>query len=134
MPSLNLKLLSGRSLSQAKAKVSGKFSEEYKRNVAICELDPEDLKSLGISPHQNIRVITKTGSVVVRAVVSSQVPHKGVAFMPYGPWANMVLSSETHGTGMPTFKGVEAEVTPAPNEDVLDLQHLVAQIRRRLQE
>ncbi len=131
MLSLRVTLLSGRSLSQARAKVSGKLSDKYARSVAICELDPDDMKSLGISPDQKIKVSTSTGSVVVRAVASSQAPHRGVAFIPYGPWANMVLSSETQGTGMPTFKGVEAEVTPAPNEEVLDLPHLVAEMTRR---
>lgn len=127
---MKVTLLSGRSLGQAKGKVSGKFSEEYARSVAVCELHPEDLKSLGISSGQNVRVTTKTGSVVVRAAVASQVPRRGVVFMPYGPWANMVLPSDTQGTGMPTFKGVEAELTPAPSENVLDLARLVGQMTR----
>ena len=130
MSSLKVTLLSGRSLSQAKAKVSGKFSEEYVQNVAVCEVDPEDLKSLGVSPGQNIRVTTRTGSVVVKGLASSQAPHRGIAFIPYGPWANMVLPSETQGTGMPSFKGVEAELTPAPDERVLGLTSLVAEMTR----
>lgn len=117
MPSLHVKLISGRSLGQARGKVSGKFSEDYFRNAAVCELDPEDIKVLGISPNENVKITTDTGSVVVRAATASQRVQRGVAFMPYGPWANAVLSSETYGTGMPSFKGVEAEITPAHREN-----------------
>jgi len=127
---LKVTLLSGRSLGQAKGKVTGKFTEEYLRNVAVCELDPEDLKSLGIALGQNVKVTTKTGSVVVRAAVASQAARRGVVFMPYGPWVNMVIPSETYGTGMPSLKGIEAEVTAAPNEKLLDLRSLVGHMAR----
>jgi formylmethanofuran dehydrogenase subunit D len=123
--SLKVILVSGRSLGQGKGKLTGKFSEEYLRNVAVCELDPEDLKSLGISPGQNVKVTTKTGTVVVRAAIASQRMERGTVFMPYGPWINMIVSSETHGTGMPFLKGIEAEVTATPNEKLLDLRTLI---------
>jgi len=128
---LNVTLLSGRSLGQAKSREAGRFSEEYLRNVAVCEMNPEDLKSLGISHGQNVKVATRTGSVVIRAAIASQALPRGVIFLPYGPWANMVIPIETYGTGMPSFKGIEAEVTPAPNEKVLDVRTLIGQITRR---
>ncbi len=128
IPSLKVTLLSGRSLGQGRSKVIGKFSEEYFRNVAVCELNPEDLKSLGLSPGQNVKITTKTGSVVVKSAIASQVSQRGIIFMPYGPWVNMIIASETHGTGMPSMKGVEAEVTGASDEKLLDLQTLVRQI------
>jgi len=122
---LKVTLLSGRSLGQGRSKVIGKFSEEYLRNVAICELNPEDMKALGISPGQNVRITTKTGSVVVRSAVASQASQRGIVFMPYGLWVNMLIPAETRGTGMPTMKGVEAEVTAAPDEKLMDLRSLV---------
>lgn len=131
MPALKAKLLSGRTLNQAKSKVSGKFSKEYIAEVAICEFNPDDLRSLEISPGQNVRVTTKVGSVVVRATVASQATRRGVVFMPYGPWVNMVLPSNTYGTGMPSLKGVDAVVTPAIDETILDLPSLIKQIKGR---
>jgi formylmethanofuran dehydrogenase subunit D len=128
--SLRVTLLSGRSLGQAKGKVTGKFSDEYLRNVAVCELDGEDLRSLGISPGQNVKVTTKTGSVVVTATIASQASGRGVVFMPYGPWVNMVIPAETYGTGMPSFKGIEAEVTAAPDEKLLDLRSLIERMAK----
>ena len=123
-------MLSGRSLGQGRSKVIGKFSEEYLRNVAVCELNPEDIKSLGISPGQNVKVTTKTGSVVVRSAIASQASQRGIVFMPYGLWVNMLIPAETRGTGMPSMKGVEAEVTAAPDEKLMDLRSLVEILAR----
>jgi formylmethanofuran dehydrogenase subunit D len=128
--SLKVTLLSGRSLGQAKSREMGRFSEEYLRNVAVCELNPEDLESLGISSGQNVKVTTKTGSVVVRAVIGSQALPRGVIFMLYGPWVNMVIPLETFGTGMPSFKGIEAEVQAAVDEKILDVRSLVLSMTR----
>ena len=108
----------------------GKFSEEYLQNVAVCEMNPEDLSLLGVSPGQNVKVTTKTGSVVVRCAIASQASQRGIAFMPCGPWVNMVIPSETYGTGMPSMKGIEAEVTAAPDEKLLDLRSLIGHVAK----
>ena len=129
MPSLKVTLISGRNLGQAKSREGGRFSEEYLRNVAVCELNPEDLASLGITQGQNVKIATKTGSVVVKAVIASQALPRGVIFVPMGPWVNMVIPIETDGTGMPLFKGLNAEVTAASNERVLDVRSLVGHMR-----
>ena len=97
----------------------------------MCELDPEDMKALGISPGQNVKVTTKTGSVVVRAAVASQASQRGIVFMPYGLWVNAVIPAETYGTGMPSMKGIEAEIAPAPDEKLLDLEAMVERLTRR---
>jgi len=123
--SLKVTLVSGRSLGQGRSKVIGKFSEEYFRSVAVCELDPEDIKSLGISPGQNVIITTKTGSVAVKYAIASQSPRRGIIFMPYGLWVNMLIPTETYGTGMPSMKGIEAEVAGAPDEKLMDLRDLV---------
>jgi formylmethanofuran dehydrogenase subunit D len=128
---LNVTLLSGRSLAQAKSRETGRFSEEYRRNVAVCELNPEDLASLGITHGQNVKITTKTGSVVLRAAIASQPLPRGVIFLLYGPWTNMVIPMETYGTGMPSFKGIEAQVTPAVDEKILDVRNLIGHMIRR---
>jgi len=128
--SLKVTLISGRSLGQARSRETGRFSEEYLRNVAVCELNPEDLASLGVTQGQNVKVTTKTGSVVVRAAIASQALPRGVIFMAYGPWVNMVTPLETYGTGMPSFKGIEAEVTAAADQEILDVRTLVGHITR----
>ena len=66
--------------------------------------------------------------MVVKGLLSTQAPHKGIVFIPCGPWANMIVGSETNGTGMPSYKGVNVEVTPAPNEIVLDVKQLLEKV------
>jgi len=63
--------------------------------------------------------------VVVKAVKSIRTPHPGIVFIPYGPWANVVVDPETHSIGMPSFKGIPAEVEPALDKPILSLKELL---------
>lgn len=122
---LKVTLLTGRTLRQGQGKEHGKLSEFYQKNVAICEMDPDDMKSLGIRENENVKVTTNCGSVVLKAVKSLRAPHSGAVFVPYGPWVSLLMDSETQGTGMPSLKGVEARVEAAPKEPVLSLPELL---------
>jgi len=117
MPSLKVLLLTGRTLRQGQGKEYGKLSERYWKSVAICEIDPDDLKKLGLKENSPVKITTDYGSVVVRAVKSLRAPHSGRVFVPYGPWASIIVNPKTHGTGMPSFKGVEARIEPASSEE-----------------
>ncbi|NIM44117.1 MAG: molybdopterin dinucleotide-binding protein [Nitrososphaeria archaeon] len=129
MPSIRIKLLTGRSLDQGKTKWQGKFSDEFLQGVAVCMLHPEDMKRIGISDGENIRVAIADRSVILKAQKTRQESVTGTAFIPYGPWANYIISDvKTQGTGMPSFKGLDAEVSPAPAERVLGLEELVKRI------
>ncbi len=121
-------LITGRSLEQGTSKSIGKFSKEYMEKIAVCELDPEDLKSLGIEAGQNIKIKTEYGEIVVKAIESKQAPHKGIAFMPYGPWANILLGSLTNSSGMPSFKGIEAIIEDAKGEKILGIEEILEKI------
>ena len=124
MSAIEVTVVSGRSLSQARSRELGKFSDEYSRSVAICELDPDDMGELGVLEGENVRVKTEFGEVILRATVSKQAPHKRVAFIPYGAWASMLFGTSTHTSGMPTLKGVKATVERAPEEKVATLQEI----------
>jgi len=126
MPSLSVTLLTGRTLRQGQGKEYGKLSERYWRSVTVCEIDPNDLTKLGIKDGKTVRITTAHGSVAVRAVKSIRGSHPGRAFVPYGPWASVIVDSKTHGTGMPSFKGIHASIEPAGDgEKVLTLQELL---------
>ena len=131
MPKLKVVLITGRSIGQGQGKEYGKFSEKYKENVAVCEIDSSDLSKIGISTGQNVKVTTFHGSVVVKGIKSTQEPHPEIIFIPCGPWANAVICPKTHGTGMPSLKGIPAEIEPAPEEKILALQELVTQTLRK---
>jgi len=122
---LRVTLLTGRTIEQGVGKEHGKASKEYAESVSVCYLDPEDLKKLGIKEGANILVSTEHGRVIVKALKSLRAPHPSVAFIPYGPWANAVADSETDSIGMPSFKGLPAEIEPAPDKPVLSLKELL---------
>ncbi len=88
------------------------------------------MKFLGVRENTNIKVTTNFGSVILKAVKSARAPHPEVVFVPYGPWASLIMNPKTHGTGMPSLKGIPAEIEPAPNEKVLSLQNILNQFRK----
>jgi len=124
-------LLTGRTIDQGAAKEHGKSSEEYQKNVSVCFVDPEDLKKLNIKYGANVCVSTQYGSVVLKALKSQRGPHPGVIFIPYGPWANLIVSPVTDDIGMPSFKGIPAEIESAPEKTVLDLHELIVKEFRK---
>jgi len=130
-PKLKVTLLTGRTIEQGAGKERGKSSKEYVESVSVCFMDPEDMKKLGVKDGVNVQVSTAFGSVVVKAKKSLRAPHPGVIFIPYGLWANVVVDPETHGIGMPSFKGIPATVEPAPEKSVLGLEELLKTVFRK---
>ncbi|MEM2676213.1 MAG: molybdopterin dinucleotide binding domain-containing protein [Candidatus Bathyarchaeia archaeon] len=125
-PKLNVVLLTGRTIEQGVGKELGKSTREYVESVSVCYMDPGDMRKLGVKDGVNVKVSTAFGSVVVKAKKSLRAPHPGVIYIPYGPWANVVVDPETHGIGMPSFKGVPAFVEPT-DKPVLGLEELLKQ-------
>jgi formylmethanofuran dehydrogenase subunit D len=128
---MEVTLITGRTIHQGIAIESGKDADRYREAAGICELDPEDLDALDVAEGETVKVTTDAGSIHVTAVKSTQAPHKGIAFIPMGPWANFITSPKTHSTGMPSFKGVPARVEPAREERVLNAPELMRSLYAR---
>jgi len=116
---IQVNLISGRSIQQGVAIEGGKEKPAYRTAAGIIELDPSDLKKLGAWKNTNVRVTSDFGDVVVKAIETTQGPHPGLGFIPMGPWANAVIDPNTYSTGMPTFKGVPVKVEVAINEPIM---------------
>lgn len=125
MAKVALNLITGRSIQQGVAMEGGKEKDAYTKACGIIEMDPSDLKKLGAWRGTNVRVTSKYGNVIVKAVEATQGPHPGLAYIPMGPWANSVVNPNTYSTGMPTFKGTPIEVEIAMNEKVFSSVELV---------
>jgi len=109
----------------------GKDSEEYQKAVAICELDPADLKQLGIKDNDVVKVTNpRTGTSVHFWARESTGKHEGALFMPMGLWVNMLVEADTNGTGMPNFNTVRLEVEADPKGEVLTIKELLAVQRK----
>jgi formylmethanofuran dehydrogenase subunit D len=113
---LKIVILTGRTIDQGCGKEIGKASKEYVDSVAICEMNEEDMKNLGVKDGERVKVTTEFGSVVLTAKKSRRIRSPGAAFMPYGPWANFIMGSNTDGTGMPLLKGISASIERTDEE------------------
>ena len=128
MPKLNVLVNTGRTINQGRGKEMGKLSDVYLKDVTQCQIDPMDMKTLKLRQNSNVKVSTKFGSVILRAVKSIRGPHPSMVFISYGPWASVISDPETHGSGMPSLKGIPGELTPAPKERVLTIEEIVNQL------
>ena len=127
MEKINVKIVSGRTSQQGVGLEVGKTSKEYFESVTYIELSTGDAGSLGIGDGDKVKVETAHGSVVVTAKLSDRL-EPGTSFFPYGLWANQVFGSETGGTGMPRFTGIDAEIS-ASSAGVPSLVELVAKLK-----
>jgi formylmethanofuran dehydrogenase subunit D len=122
---LRVTLLTGRTIEQGVGKERGKASKDYFDSVAVCYVDSEDLKRLRVREGTSVRVSTDYGSIILKAMKSPRGPHPSTIFIPYGAWANAVVDPETDSIGMPSFKGIQAEIEPAIDKVVLGLSELL---------
>ena len=122
---LHVTLLTGRTIEQGVGKEYGKSSPEYFEACSMVYMDAGDLKKLGVKNGTNVLVTTSNGSVVLKAVKYPRGAISGLIYIPYGQWANSVVSHSTTSIGMPSFKGTPAEVEAAPDQPVLSLKELL---------
>ena len=107
-------LNTGRTIDQGVSMESGKTSQEYYDKVAVAILNEEDMKGLSAGEGERVRVSTSSGSVVIKCKRGES--GRGTVFIPLGPWASVLIGTETRGTGMPHAKGIEAEITKTKDE------------------
>jgi formylmethanofuran dehydrogenase subunit D len=109
MRSVSMLLVTGRTTRQGIASEIGKTGEEYSKNTAVVFLTKNDMKTCSLESGDHVVLKTSFGSVVVRCE-EGRWGRDGIAFIPYGPWANLLCGSDTQGTGMPDYKGIEVTV------------------------
>jgi formylmethanofuran dehydrogenase subunit D len=98
----------GRTAKQGQQINVGKEDAEYQAIVTTLTMHAEDMKSLGLSRGDKVRVRTEFGEATFQCE-EGKVPI-GMLFVPYGPPTCRLMSGSTDGTGMPTSKGWEVEV------------------------
>jgi len=123
MEGMSVRLISGRTTVQGR-NLDSKLTDEYFEEVAVCKMNGNDMEKSGVAPDEHVKVTTPYGAVVVKAEKDDGNP-EGLIFIPMGPWANAVVSGNTHGSGMPSFKGIDAtiEKTGEPVLRVKELMH-----------
>jgi formylmethanofuran dehydrogenase subunit D len=101
-------LITVRTAKQGAAMEKGKLSAEYIAETSALTLSPRDFQELELTAGQQIRISNDSGQVLVTCR-SAEGPD-GVFFLPLGPTANALIGEQTHGTGVPSYKGFSVEI------------------------
>jgi formylmethanofuran dehydrogenase subunit D len=102
-------LVSARTLKQGSMMHVSKHSEEYLNSINFIGLNEEEMQAEQLEEGDPVTVKSDYGEVDLTCK-KMKVP-KGVIFMPLSYLANRLLSTETHGTGVPDFKNTKVVVT-----------------------
>jgi formylmethanofuran dehydrogenase subunit D len=100
-------LIAGRTARQGCGISEGKQTEGYLADTRAVQMSPEDMSALGLSDGQRIRLKAHAGEaeLPVRTAKGGEVP-PGVLFIAYGDLSSRLMAGDTHGSGMPTSKGI----------------------------
>ena len=118
-------LNTGRTIPQGMA-VEHKGSPGYRAAVSVCHMNPVDLMDLGIEEGALVVLTSRAGSIVLTTRAAEEI-NRGEVFVPLGPYANHIISAETHATGMPDFKSEPVDVVPT-DKQVKDIDGVMESI------
>jgi formylmethanofuran dehydrogenase subunit D len=107
-------LIPGRTSKQGVGISEGKFEANYQSEINSLQMTKNDMERLGIVSGDRVRVTSESGQIEVSVVPSKgdELPD-GLLFIPYGDLSSRLMGGDTHGSGMPTSKGLDVTVDRA---------------------
>ncbi len=104
-------LIPGRTSKQGCGISEGKFLENYQRETSRLQVASEDMERLGLSEGDKVKVTGEHGQIEIEVFGArpGDLP-PGLLFMAYGDLSCQLMGSDTHGTGMPTSKGLDVRL------------------------
>lgn len=104
-------LIPGRTSEQGCGISEGKFQDKYQREINSLQMAPGDMQRLGLNEGDRVRLTSQQGQVEVAVTPAKkdELP-EGVLFIAYGDISSRLMTGETHGSGMPTSKGIDVEL------------------------
>src|SRR5215208_6067575 len=101
-------LIPGRTSDQGCGISEGKFLEKYQREINTLQVAPGDMKRLGLAAGAKVRLTSEHGQVEVSVTPAKmdELP-EGLLFIAYGNISSRLMGGDTHGSGMPTSKGID---------------------------
>lgn len=104
-------LIPGRTSKQGCGISEGKFKEDYLSETNTLQVSPQDMRRLGLADGDRVRLRSETGQVEVAVLASKgdELP-PGLLFIAYGDLSSRLMAGDTHGSGMPTSKGIDVEL------------------------
>ncbi|MCA9198026.1 MAG: hypothetical protein KDA87_10825 [Planctomycetales bacterium] len=106
-------LIPGRTSKQGCGISEGKFKEGYQSEIRQLQMCPDDMTELGLEQGDVVLVTSDFASiqVAVRPAPEDELP-SGIAFIAYGDLSSQLMGADTHGSGMPTSKGIDVSILP----------------------
>ena len=104
-------LIPGRTSKQGVGISEGKYGETYQIEITRLQVTPEDMKRIGLADGDKVRLSSEYGQIEVAVTPSKgdELP-PGLLFIAYGDLSSKLMGGDTHGSGMPTSKGMDVEL------------------------
>jgi formylmethanofuran dehydrogenase subunit D len=104
-------LIPGRTSKQGVGISEGKFKEGYVSETQTLLMAPSDMQRLAVKEGDRVQLTSEFGSIEVRvaAAKGDELP-PGLLFIAYGDLSSRLMGGDTHGSGMPTSKGLDVQL------------------------
>jgi formylmethanofuran dehydrogenase subunit D len=101
-------LIPGRTSDQGCGISEGKFLDKYQTEINSLQVPPGDMTRLGLKTGDRVRLTSEHGQVEVAIIPAKadELP-EGLLFIAYGDISSRLMGGDTHGSGMPTSKGID---------------------------
>lgn len=100
-------LIPGRTSRQGTGLNEGKYSADYQEEISTLLVNPADMRRLGLADGDRVRMGNEMGAVEVVCKSAKDECPPGLLFISYGDASSRLMGGETHGSGMPTSKGLD---------------------------
>ncbi len=107
-------LIPGRTSRQGTTLNEGKLKDDYIDETSTLMMNPDDMERLGLKDGDRVRLRSEQGQIELPCKTGrkGELP-TGLLFLPYGNLSSKLMAGDTHGTGMPTSKGIDVELEKA---------------------
>ena len=106
-------LIPGRTSKQGCGISEGNFKEGYQSETNVLQVAPQDMQRLGLAAGDRVRLTSEFGCVeaAIKESKGDELP-PGLLFIAYGDLSSRLMGGDTHGSGMPTSKGLDVRLEP----------------------
>ncbi len=104
-------LIPGRTSKQGCSISEGKYKENYQSEINNLQICSEDMERLGLTDGGRVRLTSEFGKIEVdiKTAPKGELP-SGLLFIAYGDLSSQLMGGDTHGSGMPTSKGLDVDL------------------------
>jgi len=101
-------LIPGRTSKQGVGINEGKYGDTYQDEINNLQVAAGDMERLGLVNGDRVRLKGEHGQidVAVKTAKKGELP-EGLLFIAYGDLSSQMMGGDTHGSGMPTSKGMD---------------------------